>query len=58
LYDKGTLGILYKTVRDIEEFNVNELVAFCKKYSLSEEILQEVILQGMDNVNQFEKSFE
>lgn len=58
LHDKGTLGMLYKTVRDIEEFNVAEIVAFSKKYRVAEEAIQEVILKSIEDVNSFEKHLE
>lgn len=58
LYDKGTLGILYKVVRDIEEFNVNEIVAFSKRYKVAEEAIQEVILKSIEDVNSFESSLQ
>ncbi len=58
LRDEGTLGMLYKIVRDIEEFNVSEIVAFSKKYRLVEDAIQEVILQAIENVNKFEKSLK
>ena len=55
LYDKGTLGMLYKIVRDIEEFNIAEIVAFSKRYKIAEEAIQEVILKSIEDVNSFEK---
>ena len=57
LHDSGTLGMLYKVVRDIEEFNVPEIVAFSKKYKIAEEAVQEVILKSIEEVNSFEKDF-
>lgn len=56
LYDKGTLGMLYKVVRDIEEFNIAEIVAFSQKYKVAEEAIQEVILKSIEDTNSFEKS--
>lgn len=56
LHDSGTLGMLYKVVRDIEEYNVPEIVAFSKKYKLAESALQDVILKSIEDVNSFEKS--
>ena len=58
LHDKGTLGMLYKAVRDIEEFNVSEIVAFSKRYKVAEEAIQEVILKSIENVNNFESSLK
>ncbi|WP_415250805.1 EAL and HDOD domain-containing protein [Sulfurimonas sp.] len=55
LYDKGTLGMLYKTVRDIEEFNVAEIVAFSKRYKVAEKEIQDVILLSIENVNNLER---
>ena len=55
LYDKGTLGMLYKAVRDIEEFNIDAIVAFSKKYKVAEEAIQEVILKGIEDTNNFER---
>ena len=58
LHDEGTLGMLYKVVRDIEEFNVSEIVAFSKKYKVAEEAVQEVILRSIEDVNSFESSLK
>ena len=58
LYDEGTLGMLYKVVRDIEEFNVPEIVAFSKKYKIAEEAIQEVILKSIEDVNSFESKLK
>jgi len=58
LKDEGTLGAIYKVVRDIEDFNLQEIVAFSKKYKLVEESIQEVILQAIEDVNEFERSFK
>lgn len=58
LYDKGTLGMLYKAVRDIEEFNVNEIVAFSKKYKVAEKAIQEVILKSIEEVNLLESNLK
>lgn len=55
LYDEGTLGMLYKVVRDIEEFNIDEIVAFSKRYKIASEKVQEIILDSIEEVNQFEK---
>jgi len=58
LYDEGTLGTLYKTVRDIEEFNISEIMNFCEKYKLEESSVQEIILECIDEVNALEKSLK
>lgn len=58
LRDEGTLGMLYKVVRDIEDFNVPAIVAFSKKYRVDEEKIQEVILRGIEDVNEFEASLQ
>ncbi len=54
LYDEGTLGELYKVVRDIEEFNISSLVSFSDKYKLKEEKIQDIILKSIEDVNSFE----
>ena len=58
LYDKGTLGMLYKVVRDIEEFNINEIVAFSKRFKVAEEAIQEIILKSIEEVNLFESNLK
>jgi len=58
LNDKGTLGIIYKLVRDIEEFNVVEIDNFTKKYKLASDTLEEIILQSMQEVNNFEVALQ
>ncbi len=58
LKDEGTLGMLYKVVRDIEEFNINAIVDFSKKYKLKAEEIQEIILQSIEDVNSFESSLK
>ena len=58
LYDQGTLGMLYKAVRDIEEFNISEIVAFSKKYRVTEEAIQEVILKSIEEVNLLESNLK
>ena len=55
LEDAGTLGMLYKVVRDIEEFNVIEIVAFTKKYKLAEKTIQDIIIASIEEVNNYEK---
>ena len=58
LRDEGTLGMLYKVVRDIEEFNINAIVDFSKKHKLKAEEIQEIILQSIEDVNSFESSLK
>ena len=54
LNDEGTLGMIYKTVRDIEEINIPEIVKFSKRYKVSEKKLQDIILFAIQDVNDFE----
>ena len=56
LHDEGTLGMLYKIVRAVEDFNVPEIVAFSKRYRVAEEDIQNVILKSIEDVNSFEAS--
>ena len=58
LHDEGTLGMLYKAVRDIEEFNVDAIVAFSKRYKVATDDIQEVILKSIEDVNSFEKALQ
>lgn len=58
LHDEGTLGMLYKLVRAVEDFNVAEIVAFSKRYKVAEESIQEVILKSIEDVNEFESSLK
>ena len=58
LHDEGTLGILYKLVRDVEAFNISSIVDFSKKYNIKEEDIQELILKSIEDVNEFENSMK
>lgn len=58
LHDEGTLGMLYKVVRAVEDFNVPEIVAFSKRYKVAEEDIQNVILKSIEDVNSFEDSMK
>ena len=56
LNDEGTLGMLYMVVRDIEEFNINAIVTFTKRYRVATDDIQNIILKSIEEVNSFEKS--
>lgn len=58
LNDDGTLGLIYKATRDIEEFNIAEIDKFSKKYKLATDSLQEIIIKSMQDVNSFENSLK
>ncbi len=58
LKDEGTLGMLHKAVRDIEDFNISAISDFSKRYRVLEESIQEVILAAIENVNEFEESMK
>ncbi len=58
LHDEGTLGMLYKVVRDIEEFNVEAIVAFSNRYKVATDEIQEIILKSIEDVNSFEKALQ
>ncbi|MCD4667293.1 MAG: HDOD domain-containing protein [Sulfurimonas sp.] len=58
LNDEGTLGLIYKVIRDIEEFNVVEIDNFCKKYKLATDLLQDIIIKSMQEVNSFENALK
>ena len=55
LHDEGTLGMLYKVVRDIEEFNIPAITEFTNRYKVASEDLQAIILKSIEEVNSFEK---
>ncbi len=56
LDDSGTLGLIYKLVRDIEDFNITGIMAFSKRYKLQEDKLQKIILSSIEDVNSFEET--
>ncbi len=58
LNDDGSLGMLYKVVRDIEEFNIVEIDKFSKKYKLATDKIQEIVLNSMQEVNNFEEALK
>ena len=58
LYDEGTLGMLYKLVRDVEEFNISSIDSFSNKYKIAQQDLQELILNSIEDVDKFESSMQ
>jgi len=56
LHDEGTLGMLYKLVRDIEDFNIQAITEFTDRYKVAGEELQNVILKSIEEVNRFENA--
>ena len=56
LHDEGTLGMLYKLVRDIEEFNIQAIMEFTDKYKVAGDELQAIILKSIEEVNSFENA--
>lgn len=56
LNDAGALGKIYKLVRDIEAFDVAEIVTFTQRYKVQEEAIEKVIIQSIKDVNIFETS--
>lgn len=55
LHDEGTLGKLYVVVRDIEAFNIGSITEFASKYKVAMDDIQRVVVQSMENVNNFQR---
>ncbi|MFA6196044.1 MAG: EAL domain-containing protein [Sulfurimonas sp.] len=58
LHDEGTLGKIYAVVRDIEAFNVNAIAEFTTKYKLATEDIQRVVMESIENVNNFQREMK
>ncbi len=58
MHDGGTLGELYKVVRDIELFNISAITEFASHHKLASHAIQQIIMQSMEQVNQFQREFE
>ena len=55
LYDEGMLGDIFALVRSVESFNTNVISKFEEQYRLSDDIIQNLILQTIQEVNSFEQ---
>ena len=58
LKNEGTLGEIYTLVQAIEDFDIEHIMNFQKKYTLGNEIIENIILESMESVNEFENPSE
>ena len=56
LYDEGILGEIYALVRDVEQFNTQNVAVFEKKYNLHKGTLDNLILESIRKVTAFENA--
>ncbi|MDQ7043378.1 MAG: EAL domain-containing protein, partial [Sulfurimonas sp.] len=55
LNEKGTLGEIFKLVKDIEKFDSYAVDVFEKKHTLDRGSIEQIVFQAMQDVNSFEK---
>jgi len=58
LDDKGTLGEIYAVVRATESFDVDEIMAFERKYKLGKDSIKNLVIEAIEHVNEFENPQE
>lgn len=54
LKDEALLGEIFHLVRDIELFNTDAIVAFEKKYGLEKDVIENIAIESMKNLQEFE----
>ncbi len=54
LKQEGILGEIYLLVQAIETFEIESIMKFQKKYTLGNEVIENIILESMESVNEFE----
>lgn len=54
LNDKGIFGEVYAVVRATESFDVDEVMAFERKYKLENGTIKNLVIKGIEYVNEFE----
>ena len=54
LKDEGILGDIYILIRDLESFHTENIEAFKKQYKLEDDIIENILIQSMKDVNEFE----
>ena len=54
LRHEGILGDIFVLVQDIESFNTNAIYNFKEKYNVENDVFEQIIIESMQNVNQFE----
>ncbi len=57
LFEEGTLGELYVLVRNIEAFNTEAIEIFARRHNLELSTINNAIMESMEHVNDFEKSY-
>jgi len=55
LNHEGLLGEIFILVKDIEAFNTKNIVAFEKKYNLKSDAIENIVMQSMEGVTEFEQ---
>jgi EAL and modified HD-GYP domain-containing signal transduction protein len=58
LSDKGIFGEIYGVVRATESFNIDEVMAFERKYKLEKGAIKNLVIEGIEYVNEFENPGE
>ena len=58
LDDKGFLGEIYAVVRATESFDVDEVMAFERKYKLDKGSIKNLVIQAIEHVSEFENPGE
>ena len=54
LFDEGILGEIFSLVRDIEAFDTQAISEFEERYFLHDNVIKNIVLQGIKDVNSFE----
>jgi len=54
LEDKDVFGEIYKVVRATEAFDIDEIMAFERRYDLEKDTIKELVIKGMEHVSEFE----
>jgi EAL and modified HD-GYP domain-containing signal transduction protein len=54
LEDEGILGDIYVLIRGLESFNTENIEIFKKRYGLTGDVIENILIQSMKDVNEFE----
>lgn len=58
LDDKGLFGEIYRVVRATEAFDIDEMMAFERKYNLDKDTVKGLVMKGIEHVSEFENPQE
>jgi len=58
LKDEGVFGEIYAVVRATESFNVDEVMAFERRYKLQNATVKGIVIKAIEHVNEFENPQE